>query len=82
MKIYKFYKEDCPPCYALGRLLYQITIPTNIEIINMNVKQDDNKSLAKSHGIEKVPALLKEDGSILSGSISKEALLTFIGAEQ
>ncbi len=76
-KVYKFYKPNCPPCYALGRILNIIEIPENIEIINLNVELNENKILAKNNSIEKVPALLSEKGIKIVGNNTKEEILLF-----
>lgn len=78
MKVYKFYKNDCPPCYALGRIFYQMEIPKDVEIVEMNVGIEENKILAKNNGIDTVPALMKEDGSILIGKMTKQNVLDFL----
>ncbi len=77
-KILKFYKNDCPPCYALSRLFLQIDIPSNIEIVEMNVGEENNKKLAKEMGVEKVPTLVKENGSLITGKIDRKTLLEFL----
>jgi predicted DsbA family dithiol-disulfide isomerase len=78
-KLYKFYKKDCPPCYSLERILLQIEIPKQIELINSNIAIDENKNLAKENGIDKVPSLLFENGNKLVGLKSKEEIIEFIG---
>jgi thiol-disulfide isomerase/thioredoxin len=79
LKVYKFYKNDCPPCYALGRIFYQIEIPDNVEIVEMNVAEDNNKNFAKSKGINTVPALMKESGEFITGKMTKTSVLEFLG---
>lgn len=76
--VYKFYKSDCAPCYALSRLLLNIKIPQEIEIVQKNVSMEENKIFAKEHGINTVPALMFEDGRILKGLITRDNLISFL----
>ena len=81
MKIFKFYKKNCPPCYAFNRILNHIEIPENIEIINLDVEIEEYKNMAKSHGIKIVPSLLSENGNILNESKTEENILLFLKRE-
>ena len=76
--VYKFYKDNCAPCYNLNRILNVINVPENIEIIPKNVNLDENKILAKSFGIDKVPALLFESGKSLIGQHNKDEVVNFL----
>lgn len=81
MKVYKFYKNDCAPCYALQRILNHINIPEDIEIINMNINLEENKELAKENKINKVPSLMFENGIKLVGLKTEEETLNFLKGE-
>lgn len=78
MKLYKYYKNDCAPCYALSRILMNINLPKNIEIVPMNVGIEENKTKAKELGISAVPVLMFEDGRKLEGKKTKEEIINFI----
>lgn len=75
--LYKFYKPNCPPCYALSRNLMMIDIPENIVILEKNVTIEENKQLAKSFGLEKVPALVFENGIKLVMPKYKDEIISF-----
>jgi thioredoxin-like negative regulator of GroEL len=77
-KLYKFYKNDCPPCYSLSRNLIKVSIPDTIELVELNVGEDKNKEFAKEFGIDKVPTLLFENGNKLSGIKTREEIQSFI----
>lgn len=79
MKLYKYYKTNCAPCYAMDRILNTMDIPSNIQLIRVNVEIEENKRDAKEKGINSVPVLLFEDGRMLSGSKSREEIINFIG---
>jgi glutaredoxin len=81
LKVYKFYKNDCVPCYALQRILNHINIPKDIEIINMNINLEENKELAKENEINKVPSLMFENGIKLVGLKTEEETLNFLKGE-
>ncbi len=68
MKLYKFYKEGCAPCYSLSRILTRVSIPEDIEIISKNLSLEENKEFAKENGITKVPVLMFENGNKLEGA--------------
>jgi predicted DsbA family dithiol-disulfide isomerase len=78
LKIYKFYKNDCPPCYSLGRILNHIHIPENIELIPKNIEIEENKKFAKENGIDKVPALMNEEGLKIIGLKTESEILDFL----
>lgn len=78
IKLYKFYKSNCAPCYALSRILIQTKLPENIEVIELNVGDEKNKELAKKNEIDKVPALMFEDGRKIIGSKTKQEVIDFI----
>jgi thiol-disulfide isomerase/thioredoxin len=80
-KLYKFYKSDCPPCYAMGRNLTQLKLADSMEIVELNVGLEENKEIAKEKGIDKVPALMLENGKTLVGLKSKEEILAFVNGE-
>jgi thiol-disulfide isomerase/thioredoxin len=80
-ELYKFYKNDCAPCYALSRnlIVLENEIPEDINIIEKNVGIEENKILAKSFGLDGVPALVFPNGNKLIGSKNtKEQILNFI----
>lgn len=81
MKLYKFYKKNCAPCYAMERRLVQIGIPENVELIPMDVGVIENLEIAKEFGLEKVPVLMFEDGRKLEGMRTAEELRSFLGVE-
>lgn len=79
MKLYKFYKSNCVPCYTLGRILNTIKIPDGIELVELNVDFPENKELAKSYGAKKVPFLVFEDNSkSIEGSQTRESVIDFL----
>lgn len=81
MKLYKFYKQNCAPCYAMERRLTQIGIPVGVELIPMDVGIRENLALAKELGFEKVPVFMFEDGRKLEGMRTAEELRAFLGVE-
>jgi thiol-disulfide isomerase/thioredoxin len=80
-KLFKFYKNDCPPCYAMARNLLQLKLADTMEIVELNVNDETNKELAKENGIDKVPALMLENGNKLIGLKNKEEIMAFINNE-
>lgn len=78
MKLYKFYKDDCPPCYVMERLIAKIGIPDNTELVKMNVKNEENLKVAKANGIDIIPALMFEDGRILKGNKTEIEIKEFL----
>ena len=81
MIVYKFHKPDCAPCYALSRILKHIEIPEDIEIINLNVNEETNKAIAKENSIDKVPALMFENGIKIVGLKSEDEVVSFLNRE-
>jgi len=53
-------------------------LPENIEVIELNVGDEKNKELAKKNEIDKVPALMFEDGRKIIGSKTKQEVIDFI----
>ena len=80
-KLYKFYKNDCSPCYAMGRNLLQLHLADTIDIVELNVELEENKQLAIDKGISKVPVLMLENGNKLVGLKTKDEIMKFIGSE-
>jgi len=81
-KVYKFYKSNCPACYALERKLIQIGVPEDIEIIKLNVEDENNLKFAKSLGLNIVPALVFESNNkTISGKIITDELVDFLKSE-
>ena len=78
MKLYKFYKNGCAPCYVLSRMLMTINIPKDIEIVGVNVELEENKNFAKENDIDRVPVLMLETGEKLVGVTNKDILIYFI----
>jgi hypothetical protein len=76
LKLYKFYKDDCVPCRSLSKLLSEIHIPENLEIVNINIKE--NMDFTIQNKITGVPTLMYENGNKLIGLKPKEELLSFI----
>lgn len=85
MQIYKFYKNNCPGCYTLGRNLtiLEKDISSQYEIISKNVEDDDNKELARSYGLSSVPALVRvhDNKMLVGGSHSRDVILQFFKEE-
>jgi len=81
MVLYKFYKNDCPSCYAISRLLMRAEIPSDVEIIQKNVELSENKDFAKNNNINKVPVLMFENGNKLEGHIPMSQLLEFLNTK-
>ena len=82
MQVYKFYKNNFPGCYSLSRTLSTIELK-NIEIIEKNVENEDDKKLAKSFGLNIVPALVKVKSgkSIIGGKLKRDEILEFLKEE-
>jgi glutaredoxin len=76
--VYKFFRDSCSPCYNLSRILNVINIPDDVEIVPKNVGEENNKTLAKSYGIDKVPALIFEDGRKIIGNLTKDQVIDFL----
>ena len=73
--------DDCAPCYSLSRnlIILEDVIPEDIKIIEKNVGIEENKVLAKSFGIDKVPMLIfPHNKKMIGGKISKEEIIEFI----
>lgn len=77
-KLYKFYKNDCSPCYAMARNLLQLHLADTMDIVELNVNDETNKELAKENGIDKVPALMLENGNTLIGLKNKDEIMAFV----
>jgi len=77
-KIYKYYKPNCPPCYALSRLINTTIFSDVVEIIALNADEEVNKKKLEEMGIHEVPVLMKEDGSYITGMQSRSSLLDFV----
>lgn len=78
MILYKFYKNNCPACYALSNNLMYIKIPNIIKLLELNVEIEENKIFAKKHNINKVPCLMFENGNKISGKIKGSDITKFI----
>ena len=81
IELYKFYKNDCAPCYSMSRnlIILEDRIPEDIKIIEKNVGIEESKLLAKSFGINKVPMLIfPHNKKMIGGKISKEEIIEFI----
>lgn len=76
--LYKFYKNNCGPCYMLQRTLSSVEIPEDVKIVEISVEEEVNKEFAKKHGIEIVPVLMFENGDKLQGKIRAKDLFTFL----
>lgn len=79
MQVYKFYKDNCPGCYSLSRVLSVMELK-DVEIIEKNVGDEENKKLAKSFGLSLVPALVKVKSgkSIIGGKLKRDEILEFL----
>ncbi len=80
-KLYKFYKNDCSPCYAMARNLLQLRLADTMEIVELNVELEENKQLAVDKGISKVPVLMLENGNKLVGLKTKDEIMKFVNSE-
>ena len=78
MKLYKFYKKGCPPCYSLSRILKTINIPESIDVINVDTAIESNKELINIFDIDQIPALVFENGEQLIGMHSKLEIEQFL----
>lgn len=79
MVVYKFYKDNCPPCYSMSRLLNHIGVPNeNVKLINVNVDVEENKDLVTHYNVDNVPTLISENGNRLTGLKSKIELEKFL----
>ena len=78
MNLYKIYKEDCPPCKTMTKLLGLIEISEGINIIPIDAKNENNKWFIDKHSIKITPTLLFENGLKLEGVKRKEILQKFI----
>jgi hypothetical protein len=78
IKLFKFYKQNCAPCYTISRILVQVEIPENIEIIPINVGLEENKKFAKDNEINIVPALMFENGTKIIGLKNKQEVIDFL----
>jgi thiol-disulfide isomerase/thioredoxin len=81
LKLYKFYKNDCIPCRSLTKMLYELKLPDNIKLIELNVENEENREFAFKNNIRSVPTLLKENGEKLTGLKSIPEIKSFIGME-
>jgi thiol-disulfide isomerase/thioredoxin len=79
LKLYKFYKDDCIPCRNLSKIMSNMTIPSDIEIINLDVKDPKNREYIDKYKIQGVPTLVKDSGESLVGFQSTKAVAEFIG---
>ena len=77
MKLYKFYKNGCSPCATLTKILGLVDLQ-GIELVNLDVNEDENKSFVKPNGIETVPVLMFETGEKLVGVKKKQIVEDFI----
>lgn len=81
IKLYKFYKNNCSPCYVLARILVVVDMPEDVELVNINVENEENKAFALKNEIEKVPVLMFEDGRKLILPKSKIEVINFLKGE-
>jgi thioredoxin 1 len=53
-----FWAEWCGPCKALAPTLHEIAEEFNGKLIVAKVNVDDNRELAREHGIRSIPTLM------------------------
>jgi len=81
MILFKFYKDNCAPCYAMQRRLDQIGLPEGVTLIPLNIAEEANKKLAKEKGFDKVPVLMFSDGRSLQGMKTADELRAFLNSQ-
>lgn len=75
-KLYKFFKDDCVPCRSLSAVLAQMDLPSDIEVVPIDVKEDI--IFARNNGIVSVPTLMLENGNKLVGLKPVNDIIAFI----
>lgn len=78
MKLYKFQKDQCPGCNTITAILKTIELPTNIELIVVDVMKNENKHYLSEFEITSVPVLLAENGKRLNGATNRNKVVEFI----
>jgi thiol-disulfide isomerase/thioredoxin len=63
LRYYKFWKPSCYPCNTLSAILRRVFIPEDVEIVEIDASQEENKDLLLEYNIKKVPVLISEDKS-------------------
>lgn len=77
MKVYKFYKDDCPPCSVLSSILSSLEL-NDVEIIPVDVQSDDGMKFARSKGVSSVPTMIRDDGVMMVGMRGKDKVSLFL----
>lgn len=76
MKLYKFYKQDCSPCNLLSKIIKMISLPENIELVEIDATE--NIELVSEFNITAVPVLAFSPEVKLVGVKSKPQIEEWI----
>lgn len=79
MKLFKFYKNNCAPCYSVTRTLTKLNVSDKFDLVQLNVELPENKKMAVEKGIKIVPVLMLEDGRMLEGMKTEKEIVEFLG---
>lgn len=76
MKLYKFYKPGCAPCNTLKAIMRTISLPEEIELVDVDITQTDSIEFE----VTQVPMLIFENGNSIVGVKPKVVLEKWISS--
>lgn len=80
MILYKFYKTNCQPCKHLSMLFKTVSIPEDVEFIEVNMDDTSNQHFISDYDLRAVPTLVFENGNRWQGTMPQHELQEWVSS--